>query len=118
MDTSAISPPIPFHDQALDCLNWLDSEAFSVKKGQEDADLLFLLEEAAVTFCLALHSAALALKQLAGVEVGRLVEVDRLAWRIACKYLDAEHPCGKFLLKAFENRGTLTPSDMRESMWC
>lgn len=102
-------------DRSLDCLNYLDSEAFSVKKGLEDPDLLFLLEESAVTFCLALHSAALAMKQLPGVEPDSIVEVDRLAWKIASKYLDRGHPCGKFLLKAFENRGTLAPSETRLS---
>lgn len=48
----------------MECLNHLDQEAFSVKKGLENPDLLFLLEEAAVAFCLALHSACVAMKHV------------------------------------------------------
>ncbi|CAD7941378.1 unnamed protein product [Amoebophrya sp. A25] len=98
-------------DRSLECLNYLDSETFSARKGQEDPDLLFLLEESAVTFCLALHSAALAMKQLPGTDAAGILEVDRLAWKIGTKYLDRTHPCLSFLRKAFETRGTLTAEE-------
>ncbi|CAD7956194.1 unnamed protein product [Amoebophrya sp. A120] len=98
-------------DRSLECLNYLDSEVYSARKGQEDPDLLFLLEESAVTFCLALHSAALAMKQLPGADTAGITEVDRLAWKIGTKYLDRGHPCLSFMRKAFETRNTLPPEE-------
>lgn len=72
---------------------------------------MFLLEESALTFCLALHSAALAMKMLPGADLAGITEVDRLAWKIGTKYLDRSHPCLSFMRKAFETRGTLTPEE-------
>jgi hypothetical protein len=86
-------------DRALECLNTLDRETYNVKKGLENPDLLFLLEESAVTFCLALHSAVLAMKK-SGPEFGEndIAELEGLAWKAAEKYLDEGHPCRNFLL--------------------